>query len=73
MAQEASGIVTAVAWVTAVAQVWSLAWELLYASGAAKKKKQPKNPYISPVQKSDRIAFETVFVGRLHFMNSSPG
>jgi len=29
---------TAVAWVTAVAQVQSLAWELLHAVGAAKKK-----------------------------------
>ena len=33
-----------VAWVTAVAQVQSLAWELLPATGAAKKKKKKKPP-----------------------------
>ena len=33
-------MVTAVAWVTAVVQVLSLAWELLHAVGMAKKKKK---------------------------------
>ena len=37
-----SGIVTSVAWVTAMAPVWSLAQELLPAVGAAKKKKKKK-------------------------------
>ena len=32
-----SGIVTTVAWVTVVAQAQSLAWELPYAVGMAKK------------------------------------
>lgn len=35
-----SNVATAVAWVIAVAPVWSLAWEFLYASGRAKKKKK---------------------------------
>ena len=33
---------TAMAWVTAVEQVLPLAWELLHATGAAKKKKGKK-------------------------------
>jgi len=35
-------IVTAVAWVVAVVQVWSLAWELPHAIGAIKKKNRSK-------------------------------
>ena len=35
---EGSGVVTAVAWVTAVARVQALAWELLHVAGMAKKK-----------------------------------
>ena len=37
------GVVTAVAWLAAVARVQSLAWELLHAMDAAKKSKQIKN------------------------------
>ena len=36
---EGSGVVTAVAWVTAVARVQALAWELLHVAGMVKKKK----------------------------------
>ena len=35
--------VISVAWVAAVAQVWSLAWEFLHATGAAKKKQTKTN------------------------------
>ena len=34
-----SGVVTAAAWISAMAQVQSLAWELLHTMGIAKKKK----------------------------------
>ena len=52
-------LVSAVAWVAAVAQIWSLAWELLYATGAVKKKEKKKekksaaamkNSYINSIQ-----------------------
>lgn len=33
------GVATAVAWVPAVAQAWSLAWELPYTASVGKKKK----------------------------------
>ena len=39
---EGSGIVTAAAWVTVVAQEQSLAQELPHVTGAAKKKKKKK-------------------------------
>ena len=43
------GIVNAVAQVTTVAWVWSLAWEFLYATGAAKKKtKKQKQKQTKP-------------------------
>ena len=37
-----SGIAAAVAWVTAAAQIQSLAWEIPYAAGAAIKKKRER-------------------------------
>jgi len=37
---QGSGVVTAVALVTAMARVQSLTWELLHAAGAAKKGKK---------------------------------
>ena len=45
-----SGIATAVAWVTAVAGVWSLVQELPHATGVPNKMKQndkQKNPFLS--------------------------
>ena len=41
-----SGAITAVALVTALARIRSLAWELLHAQGEAKKKKKPKHKNI---------------------------
>ena len=43
-AGEGSGVVTAAAWVVAVARVWSSAWELLHAVCAEKNKKQINTP-----------------------------
>ena len=37
-----SGIGAAVSWVTAAAQIQSLAWEIPYAAGAAIKKKRER-------------------------------
>ena len=37
-----SGFVTVAAWVTAMAQVQSLAWEFTHAAGVAKRKKKKK-------------------------------
>lgn len=38
-----SSIVTSVSWVSAVAPVWSLTWQLLHAAVAAKEKKKKKS------------------------------
>ena len=40
-------IVIAVAWVTAVAQVWPLAQELLHTGGLAKKKENSNGPWFN--------------------------
>ena len=37
---QGSGVVTAAAWLTTVVRVWSPAWELPYALGAAKKERE---------------------------------
>ena len=49
-----SGVATAASWVTAVARIQFLAWELPYAVGAAikKKKKLSKNPKKTQKQKA---------------------
>ena len=58
-----SSIVTAVAQLTAVAWVRSLAWELPYAAGVAKKTPQTKNKQVAFI-----ILESTAFLQTIYFV-----